>query len=90
MKEVYEVKSDRNGYTHKFTHIKDDLYNFSCYEDWMPISITYGKDYSDIKFIDPDSGPCIGEGWNNGVIEVTEIIVGPKSITFRLKEIAHE
>jgi hypothetical protein len=84
MKKTYKIKS--SGYTHRFENVKDDLYRFFSQEDWMPISVSYESDYSNIRFIDTEGGTIISKGWHNDEIEVEDIVVSSQDILFKLKE----
>ena len=89
MKQEYNVKSDRYGHIHKFVQTNDglNLYQFKCEEEWMPISVVYNDgEKSSIKFIDPEGGPNIYNGWTNGEITVTEIVKIGHWFYFKLKE----
>ena len=53
----------------------------------MPISVVYNDgEKSSIKFIDPEGGPNIYNGWTNGEITVTEIVKIGHWFYFKLKE----
>lgn len=89
MKQEYIVKSDRYGHNHKFVQTNDglNLYAFRCEEEWMPIRAVYNDgEKSGLKFIDPDGGPIIYNGWTNGEITVTEIAKIGLGFYFKLKE----
>lgn len=86
MKEKYVVKSDRYGHNHSFVKVKDDEYVFLPEKKWMPLYVNYEEDGKEVSFIDTEGGPCIGRGWSNDEIIVSDIIKTDNDIRFRLRE----
>jgi len=88
MKNAYDVPSDRYSYVHHFVRlVEGNEYAFIPADEWMPIYLTYGKDYSNV-FIDTDGGPFIGVGFKTDEVEVTEIKrTDTGGVIFVLKEI---
>ena len=90
MKEKYDIKSERYGYTHSFVRVEPGKYIFVAEKKWMPIRVSYDTDGA-IRFIDPDGGPCIGVGFKTNEVEVVSIERDKEYYEiFTLKEIENE
>lgn len=90
MRNEYKIKSDRDNYSHTFRQLKLDdgrllpLYELLPAEEWMTTSV--GVVDSDVEFVDPTGGPCIGRGWSNGEVIVNDIMLFDNYIFFSLYE----
>ena len=88
MKEVYYVKSNRYGHTHKFIkNPKSEYYCFIPEKDWMPLYVTYKSDGTGVLFLDTDGGPLLEREWKNDEIKISEILLNDNGIEFKLEEI---
>ena len=87
MKDYYEVKSERYGYTHKFVKTLGSNYTLSQQEKWMHMSMSVDPATKKIATIDPGGGPVFYVGWKNDEIEVKDIYQLGTVIFFLLGEV---
>lgn len=86
MKEVYNVKSDRYGHTHKFVASFGCNYIFKPAESWMPIYLNFDPTTKKVLSVDTEGGPYMTVGWSNDEITIKEIYQVGTVIFFILEE----
>lgn len=88
MKKIYNIKSDRYGYTHRFEQIENDMYKFISQDEWMHLRLIFeDNEMTKVKFVDADGGPFMSKNWTNGEIEIEDISFDNKKLIFKIKEI---
>ena len=92
MKDKYNIKSERYGYTHELvaSESDDSAYFINPQDTWMNIRVIFNEDNKSIFAIDLDGGPFITRGWRNDEIEVVDIFIKDKIILLMIKEIGDE
>lgn len=91
MKDSYELKSDRYGYTHRFVKtFGNNNYMLKLQEKWMHMQISVDPASKKLVTVDPDGGPVLFEGWKNHEIIIRDIYQIGLAIFFSLEEVKKE